>query len=53
MAEPFGGRTIALGARREPKARLHLPLYILIALYTGARRGAVLGLRWSQIDLVK
>jgi integrase len=40
-------------SRREPKARLHLPLFVLIALYTGARRGAVLGLRWSQIDLVR
>jgi integrase len=39
-------------SRREPKARLHLPLFVLIALYTGARRGAILGLRWSQIDLV-
>jgi len=40
-------------SRREPKARLHLPLFILIALYTGARRGAILGLRWSQVDLVR
>lgn len=39
-------------SRREPKARLHLPLFVLIALYTGARRGAILGLRWSQVDLV-
>ena len=39
-------------SRREPKARLHLPLFLLIALYTGARRGAILGLRWSQVDLV-
>ena len=34
-------------ARAEPKARLHLPLFILIGLYTGARRSAILGLRWT------
>src|SRR5262249_36618713 len=40
-------------SRREVKSRLHLPLFILIALYTGARRGAILGLQWSQVDLVR
>jgi integrase len=39
-------------ARKEPKAQPHLPRFILIALYTGARQGAILGLRWSQVDLV-
>lgn len=39
-------------SRKSPKARLHLPLFILIAIYTGARHGAILGLRWSQVDLV-
>ena len=39
-------------SRREPKARPHLARFILIALYTGARQGAILGLRWSQVDLV-
>jgi integrase len=38
-------------ARRDTRARLHLPLFILIALYTGARRSAILGLTWSQVDL--
>ena len=38
-------------ARGEPKARLHLPLFILTALYTGARKEAVLSLRWPQVDL--
>jgi integrase len=28
-----------------------LPLYILLALYTGQRKSAVLGLRWAQVDL--
>ena len=31
--------------------RLYLPLFILIGLYTGARPGAILGLRWPQVDL--
>jgi integrase len=39
--------------RRDKRARLHLPLYAMIALYTGGRRGAILGLRWSQIDLIR
>jgi integrase len=32
-------------------ARLHLPLFILMGLYTGARKEAILSLRWSQVDL--
>lgn len=38
-------------ALREPRCRLHLPLFILIGLYTGQRKEAILSLRWSQIDL--
>jgi len=39
--------------RRYKRARLHLPLYAMLALYTGARRGAILDLTWKQIDLVR
>jgi len=38
--------------RRDKRARLHLPLYAMIAFYTGQRRGAILDLTWPQIDLV-
>lgn len=34
-------------ARKSPRSRLHLPLYILIAYYTGARRSAILQLQWQ------
>jgi integrase len=38
-------------ALREPRVRLYLPLFILIGLYTGRRRDAILDLRWPQVDL--
>ena len=31
--------------------RLYLPLFILLGLYTGARKEAILSLRWNQVDL--
>lgn len=31
--------------------RLYLPLFILLGVYTGARKGAILGLRWPQVDM--
>jgi len=38
-------------AARTPQARLYLPLFILMGLYTGRRKQAILGLRWPQVDL--
>jgi integrase len=35
----------------EPRVRLHLPLFILLGLYTGQRKEAILSLRWSQVAL--
>jgi integrase len=38
-------------AARTPQARLYLPQFILIGLYTGRRKEAILSLRWPQVDL--
>src|SRR5262245_20268601 len=40
-----------LRASRTQKARLYMPLFILIGLYTGRRKEAILSLRWHQVDL--
>lgn len=39
-------------ASRTKQARLYMPLFILIGLYTGRRKEAILSLRWPQVDLV-
>ena len=38
-------------ARKEYRAKKQLSYFILIGVYTGARRGAIMDLEWSQIDL--
>jgi integrase len=38
-------------ALREPRVRPYLPLFILLCLYTGHRKQAILTLRWTQVDL--
>ena len=40
-----------LHAARTPQARLYMPLFILLGLYTGRRKEAILSLRWPQVDL--
>ena len=42
---------LLIRAARTPQARLYLPLFILIGLYTGRRKEAILSLRWPQVDL--
>jgi integrase len=41
-----------LNAARTGRAdvRLYLPLFIVLGLYTGARKEAIASLRWSQVD---
>lgn len=39
-------------SRKVKQSRGYLPLAIQLACYTGARRGAILGLKWPQVDLV-
>jgi integrase len=36
---------------RTAQARLYMPLFVLIGLYTGRRKEAILSLRWPQVDL--
>ena len=38
-------------ARRLTKGRDHLPTFILMALYSGKRKEAILSLLWPQVDL--
>ena len=38
-------------ASRTQRARLYMPLFILLGLYTGRRKEAILSLRWPQVDL--
>lgn len=38
-------------SRNIERARDHLPIFILIALYTGARSEAIFRLRWQKVDL--
>lgn len=37
-------------ALEEPKVRFHLPLFILLGLYTGQRSEAILSLKWAMVD---
>jgi integrase len=36
---------------RTSRVRLYMPLFILIGLYTGRRKEAILSLRWPQVNL--
>jgi integrase len=40
-----------LRACRTAQGRLYMPLFILLAIYTGRRKEAILSLRWPQVNL--
>ena len=44
--------TLIRASRKDRKARFYMPLFILIGIYTGRRKEAILSLRWPQIDLM-
>jgi len=48
---PRGEAARLIWASRTPQARLYMPLFILIGVYTGRRKEAILSLRWPQVDL--
>ena len=39
--------------RRVSRPQYHLALFILIGIYTGRRKEAILSLRWAKIDLAR
>jgi len=38
-------------AAKTPQARLYMPAFILLGLYTGRRKNTILSLRWPQVNL--
>jgi integrase len=40
-----------LKATKTAQARFYLPLFVLIGIYTGRRKEAILSLRWPQVNL--
>lgn len=51
LTKAEAARLLNVARTGRADTRLYLPLFILIALYTGARKEAVLSLRWPQVDL--
>src|SRR5215471_10986280 len=42
---------LLLRASRTAQGRLYMPLFILLGIYTGRRKEAILSLRWPQVKL--
>lgn len=51
LTEREAARLLNAARTGYANVRLYLPLYILLGLYTGARPGAILALRWPQVDM--
>lgn len=51
LTVPEAARLLNVARTARADVRLYLPLFIVIALYTGARKEAILSLRWPQVDL--
>jgi integrase len=51
LTRPEAARLLNAARNGRSDVRLYLPLFILLGLYTGARKEAILTLRWPQVDL--
>jgi integrase len=51
LTRPEAARLLNKARTARSDVRLYLPLFIVLGLYTGARKEAILTLRWPQIDL--
>jgi len=48
---PVEAAALIRAARHDRQARSHLTRFIVLALYTAARSGAILDLRWNQVKI--
>jgi integrase len=50
LTRPEAARLLNAARTGRSDVRLYLPLFVALGLYTGARKEALLSLRWPQID---
>lgn len=53
LTEHEAARLLHAALRARADTRLYLPLFVVMALYTGQRKEALLSLRWPQVDLAR